>query len=91
MKLDAAMIDQLARLARMDILDSERPKFIEQLPRIMAYVGKLQSVKTEQVAPERDHPARLRDDQVEPSQTATAIIDAAPDRAEKFWKVKAVM
>jgi len=85
------MIDQLARLARMDILDSERPQFIEQLPRIMAYVGQLQSIKTEQIAPERDHPARLRDDLVEPSQSAAKILAAAPERSEDFWKVKAVM
>ncbi|MBT3230438.1 Asp-tRNA(Asn)/Glu-tRNA(Gln) amidotransferase subunit GatC [Candidatus Uhrbacteria bacterium] len=42
-------IDHVAKLAMLDINDEERAMFAEQLPSILAYVGKLAEVDTEGV------------------------------------------
>ena len=42
-------IDHVAKLAMLDINDEERAMFAEQLPSILAYVGKLAEVDTEEI------------------------------------------
>jgi len=90
MDITTEAIRQLATLARLEVTDEATERLTEKLPAILEYVGQLQSIETETVANPRDEHARLRDDIAVASSTVDAILDQAPERVEKFWKVSGV-
>lgn len=90
MKIDAKTVNDLAKLARLDLRPEEEQIFAAQLPKILEYVGQLQSVTAEvtPVVPLINQPWRA--DQAEPSTAADDILKQAPDRDERFWRVPSV-
>lgn len=90
MDISPEQVRQLGTLARLELTDQEVNQLVEQLPKIVDYVSHLQEIDTSAV-PETTRPTqRLREDRVEESSAALAILDQAPEREGKNWKVDAV-
>ncbi|MCY0881226.1 MAG: Asp-tRNA(Asn)/Glu-tRNA(Gln) amidotransferase subunit GatC, partial [Firmicutes bacterium] len=71
----------LARLARLDVKDSEIPSIASDLHTILEYVGQLQQVNTEQVEPMLHGSAvaaPLREDVVVPSLPVAEAVKNGP-------------
>lgn len=84
------LLHGLAELSRLDISAAETTTLQQQLPKIIDYVGQLQTTATTIVPAVRDEHAPLRDDLASRSAAITAILDQAPERLETFWKVSGV-
>lgn len=77
-KIDNQTIQQLAALARLEIEPSQVPELKSQLAKILDYVDKIQSLKTDKVMPwsetrELTSPWRL--DQAKPFSATESLID----------------
>ncbi len=90
MDISTEQIKQLAHLARLELSEAEVVQLSEQLPRIVEYVGKLQSVTTNDVPPETEVTTNLRSDIATPSTAGKMILEQAPEKNGQLWKVDAV-
>jgi aspartyl-tRNA(Asn)/glutamyl-tRNA(Gln) amidotransferase subunit C len=68
MSLDRAAIENIARLARLELTAAEIPVYVDSLAKIFAFVGELERAPTAGIAP-MSHPLpglaqRLRADEV---------------------------
>lgn len=90
MHIDESLVGKLAGLARIEVTADERRLFAGQLPKIVEYVGQLQSVAADIVPMVEPSSPRLRTDEVSSSQRVEAILNGAPERIDHFWKVPAV-
>ncbi len=86
-KIDVTL---LGRLARLDFSPEMKQQFAAQLPRILDYVGQLQAVQVEAAAPTPAPVVQLRADQADVSRVVDQILAEAPERQDRFWKVKSV-
>lgn len=91
MNIDATMVSGLGELARIELRDEEKTDLVEQLPKILDYVGHLQAVSTDAPPDGRAVPNAPRADDVRPSDHRQAILGQAPDRLEDFWRVPPVL
>ncbi len=90
MDITRAQTEQLAALVRLELTAAEIDQLVEQLPKIVDYVARLQQIETTAVAEARPPTERLRADIIKPSAAADTILAQAPDRADRLWKVDAV-
>lgn len=51
MEINEALLDQLARLSRLEIAEAEKAAYLSDLQQMLAFVAQLQEVDTEGVAP----------------------------------------
>lgn len=87
-------IEKLAKLARIELTDTEKEKFASELESILGYVSQIQEVATE------DKPAEvggvfnvLREDS-DPTESGTyteKILAEAPDTQDGFVKVRKIL
>ncbi len=91
MKLTPELVADLARLARLDMSADEQATFVTQLPKIVEYVGQLQAISTTNQPPSRDEAVHFPTDTVQASDVAESILDQAPERQGRFWKVPKVL
>lgn len=95
MKLTAAQIDQIARLARLELTDKEKQMYAEQLSVVFDYFEMLNEVNTDNVM-ETCQVTGLEDivraDAVKEAdeETKKKLISAFPEKVGKLLKVKAV-
>lgn len=90
MDISPQQIRQLGTLARLELTNQEVDQLVEQLPKIVDYVSHLQEIDTSAVPEMVRTTQPLRVDRVEESSAASAILDQAPEREGKNWKVDAV-
>ena len=88
-------IKHLAKLARLSLTDDEEKMMAEQLPQILAYVGKLDEVDTSNVDAKAyltDAVNVMRADEVVATDAAhrRALIDAFPEQAADAMRVPGV-
>ena len=87
-------IEKLARLAKLQLTDAERSSFGPQIGGILTFVEKLAELDTEGVEPMTsalDVENRFRDDIPAPSLSAEVATRTAPESAEGFFLVPAVL
>lgn len=84
------LIRKLADLARLELTAEEVERLSRQLPTILDYVSQLQRIPTARIESEVPATTNLRSDEAQPSPVEQAIIDQAPERTDRFWKVDAV-
>lgn len=95
MKLTAQKIEEIAKLARLDLTESEKTLYADQLSAVLDYVEQLNEVDTDDV-PETCQVTGLKNvtraDEPIPCYAATQakIIAAFPEKLDKVLKVKAV-
>ena len=95
MKIDRDVIAHLEKLARLELSTDQVDRITEQLGNIVAFVEKLQSVDTSDVAPTQiiSHGGEgsLREDEVRPGLDREEILSQAPDRTEEYFRVPRVI
>lgn len=87
-------VKHVAELAHLQFSEDELKKFTHQLNDILAYIQKLNELDTTNIEP-LSHVIELsnvfRDDVVKPSYPREEILQNAPERTEKFFKVPKVI
>ena len=93
-RISKAEVEKVAELARLDLTDSEKSLFEEQLSHILSYVDQLQSVSTEGV-PLTSSVAELqsewREDVVVPGLTVEEALANAPESNEGLFVVPKIL
>jgi aspartyl-tRNA(Asn)/glutamyl-tRNA(Gln) amidotransferase subunit C len=94
MSLTREEVDHIAQLARLGLTEAETDLFAGQLSAILDYVQRLQGLDTELVPPTTTAIPQQNvtfEDVVEPSSVREAILNGAPDAADGFFRVRAVL
>lgn len=93
--LDREQVQHVAHLARLQLSPEEEEQFTSQLADILAYVEQLKQLDTDSVDPTfhalDDVTQVLRPDQVETWADPEMILEGAPDREERFFKVPRIL
>jgi len=94
MSISRQEVEHVAKLARLELDESEKELFTEQLNAILNYAAKLNELDTENVKP-TSHPMPLfnvmREDEVRPSSPIEDVMRNAPDEEDGQFKVPAVL
>lgn len=94
MALDNDTVQNIARLARLQIDDSEVAKYADELGNILALVAQMEACDTSDVAP-MTHPfdatLRLRDDVVSETNQRERFQNVAPDAQQGLYLVPKVI
>jgi aspartyl-tRNA(Asn)/glutamyl-tRNA(Gln) amidotransferase subunit C len=91
---DKINVDHVAKLARLGLNEEDKKKFGEQLSSILNYVEKLNELKTDNVSPTAHVFKKenvLREDIVKPFKDTDKILNNAPDKEDRFFKVKKII
>lgn len=87
-------VEHVAKLARLELTDTEKERFTEQLNAILKYAAKLDELDTEHVAP-TSHvlPVRnvMREDESRPSWPIEEVLANAPEEEDGQFRVPAVL
>ena len=93
-KIDLAEIEHVARLARIQLTESEKEKFGGQLSEILKYMEKLNQAKVDKFAP-LSHILPLknvnRPDEAAAPVDPEAFLRLAPEREDGLFKVPPVI
>ncbi|MBD3245752.1 MAG: Asp-tRNA(Asn)/Glu-tRNA(Gln) amidotransferase subunit GatC [Candidatus Omnitrophica bacterium] len=87
-------VEQIARLARIEITEDERRSLGGQFAQILEYVDALKQVPVEGVPPMRGlhkNDAATREDRVVPSALPPEILRNAPARKDGMFKIPKVI
>jgi aspartyl-tRNA(Asn)/glutamyl-tRNA(Gln) amidotransferase subunit C len=94
MKIDAAQVSHVAKLARLSLADAEIELYSSQLSSILGHVEKLNELDLKGVEP-TSHVLELRnvmrEDAVRPSWPPDDILANAPDRKDDFYRVPRII
>jgi aspartyl-tRNA(Asn)/glutamyl-tRNA(Gln) amidotransferase subunit C len=94
MRIDAAEVEHIARLARLSITEEEKGSLGLQLNNILDYIEKLNELDTSGVPP-TSHVLELsnvmREDRPEASLPVDEALGNAPDRVENFYRVPRII
>jgi aspartyl-tRNA(Asn)/glutamyl-tRNA(Gln) amidotransferase subunit C len=94
MPLTIADVQHIAELARLDLTPEEVGQYRDQLAEILDHAAVLQQVDTSAIPPTATVlPLRnvMRDDDVEPSLPQEDVLANAPDTADGYFKVHAIL
>lgn len=94
MKLDRAMVEHIADLAKLDLTDDEIELYAGQLSAILEYAERLQALDTDAIPPTASVlPLRnvMRDDKARPSLPRDEALANSADAAEGQFRVEAVL
>ena len=94
MKITVADVEYVARLARLDLSDTEKNLFAGQMDTILGYVEKLKGLDTDGILP-TSHAVPMensfRPDLTTPSIGIEKALANAPDRVASFYRVPKVL
>jgi aspartyl-tRNA(Asn)/glutamyl-tRNA(Gln) amidotransferase subunit C len=94
MKVDKAVVEYVAELARIELGEEEKELYAEQMSTILAFFDRLKEVDTERVQP-TSHVIELlnayRPDEVRPGPGVDAVLENAPERAGRFFRVPKIL
>ncbi|MBN1385173.1 MAG: Asp-tRNA(Asn)/Glu-tRNA(Gln) amidotransferase subunit GatC [Elusimicrobia bacterium] len=94
MKIKTKDVEYVAKLARLSLTDKEKEQYAGQLNAILEHMDELNKLDTSGVPP-TSHAIEiknvLREDKMEKSDAADEVIANAPQREERFFKVKKVI
>jgi aspartyl-tRNA(Asn)/glutamyl-tRNA(Gln) amidotransferase subunit C len=86
------VVTHVARLARLELTDDERRLFTRQLADVLAYAESLQALDLDGVEPWRGTLGGvLREDDPRDGLTVTDALAAAPDTADRLFRVPRVL
>jgi len=90
--MDRDGILKIAKLARLEIEEEKIEKFTEEFNKILKYFEKLKQVDTEKVEPFAYLKENFfREDEVKDFKDKERILEIAPERQDRFFKVKKVI
>ena len=94
MEITLKEVEQVAKLARLDLSEDEKAIFARQLSAILSYMDQLKTLDTGGVEPTATVLPTdnvFRDDQVRPSLPQEAALTNAPDQADGFFRVPRIL
>ncbi|MEM6423549.1 MAG: Asp-tRNA(Asn)/Glu-tRNA(Gln) amidotransferase subunit GatC [Cyanobacteria bacterium P01_D01_bin.128] len=94
MSIDREQVQKVALLARLALTSEEEERFTGQLSDILDYFEQLSELDTANVEPTAraiDVKNITRVDQLESFENREALLQAAPEREEDFFKVPKIM
>jgi len=94
MKISKQEVEHVARLARLELAESEKDKLIDQLSNILTYVETLNELETKGVEPTShvlDIKNVMRDDVSAPSLSQEQALANAPEKAAGHFKVPKII
>jgi len=94
MSISLENVEHVAKLARLQLSDEEKEKFLGQLNAILEYADKLNELNTDDVAP-TTHVLPIfnvmREDEVRPSLPLEQVMANAPEEEDGHFRVPAVL
>lgn len=94
MALSRTEVEQVARLARLDLSETEKEMFANQLSSILSYVEQLKTLDTTGIEPTATvlgQVTAFRDDVVRPSLPVDRAMANAPEPDEGFFGVPKII
>jgi aspartyl-tRNA(Asn)/glutamyl-tRNA(Gln) amidotransferase subunit C len=94
MKITKQDVEKVAKLARLEITETEQEAFTQQLSAILSYVEKLNKLKTAGVEPTATVLGQsnvFREDQARPSLPVEQAVANAPESADGFFVVPKIL
>jgi len=94
MALTLKDVEHIADLAKLGLTAEEKERFCEQLSSILDHFASLQRLDTSGIPPTAAVlPLRnvMRDDEAQPSLPPEDVLANAPDAAEGFFRVRAIL
>lgn len=94
MSVDTATVRHIAKLARLQMSDSEVEALVPELNNILGWVEQLGEVDTSGVEPLAtviDQKLRLRDDVIDDGSMREAVLENAPEAQHGFFAVPKVI
>ena len=87
-------VEKIAKLARLQLSESDLEKYTGQLNNILGHIEKLNQLDTQAIeatthAVEVANP--MREDEVKPSSVIDAVLEISPDHEEHFFRVPKVI
>jgi aspartyl-tRNA(Asn)/glutamyl-tRNA(Gln) amidotransferase subunit C len=94
MKITIKDVEYVAKLARLFLTVDEKKKFAGQLNAILEHMDELNKLDTENVPP-TSHAVVIknvfREDEMQKSELTADILSNAPEKEDRFFKVKKVI
>jgi aspartyl-tRNA(Asn)/glutamyl-tRNA(Gln) amidotransferase subunit C len=94
MEITKKEVEQVAKLARLELSEDEKGTFARQLSAILSYMDQLKTLDTGGVEPTSTVLPTdnvFRDDQVRPSLPQETALANAPDQADGFFRVPRIL
>ena len=94
MRITRQDVEHVAKLARLEITETEKETFAQQLSDILTYVEKLNTLKTEGVEPTATVLGQtnvFREDKARPSLPVEKALANAPERTDGFFVVPKII
>jgi aspartyl-tRNA(Asn)/glutamyl-tRNA(Gln) amidotransferase subunit C len=94
MEITQKEVEQVAKLARLELSEDEKGTFARQLSAILSYMDQLKTLDTGGVEPTSTVLPTdnvFRDDQVRPSLPQETALANAPDQADGFFRVPRIL
>ncbi|HEX9741201.1 MAG TPA: Asp-tRNA(Asn)/Glu-tRNA(Gln) amidotransferase subunit GatC [Nitrospiraceae bacterium] len=94
MRITKQDVENVAKLARLEITETEKEAFTQQLSGILSYVEKLNKLKTAGVEPTATVLGQsnvFREDQARPSLPVGKAVANAPESADGFFVVPKIL
>ena len=91
---DEKDVERVAKLARIEISESEKESLKNQLSKIIGYIDKLKEVNTEGIEPLRGLHAKrnvFREDKASSSSSKEDILKNSPLRKGNYFKIPKVL
>jgi aspartyl-tRNA(Asn)/glutamyl-tRNA(Gln) amidotransferase subunit C len=93
-KITLTEVEHVARLARLELTETEKELMTAQLDAILDYIGKLNQLDTSAVEPTSTvipMVSVMREDEVRPSLTQDEALANAPDREGIYFRVPRII
>ncbi|OGE31954.1 hypothetical protein A2631_02415 [Candidatus Daviesbacteria bacterium RIFCSPHIGHO2_01_FULL_44_29] len=93
MKLTLEQVKKVAKLAKLNLSESELAKYSEQLSKILSYIDQLNKVETSKIDPTYNVTGlsnAFSPDEIRPSLTQKAALFNAPQQDKGFFVTKGV-
>lgn len=94
MKLSKSEVEHIAKLARLNLTDSDAELYSKQLSDILDYVEKLQSIDTSGVEETSQVTGLInimRDDSIKESGISDELVSCAPEHGNGYVKVPKIL
>lgn len=87
-------VEHVAKLARLDLNEEEKNKFLDQMGKLLDYFNQLKEINTENIEP-MAHPVQavnvVREDQITQSCSRDEIMKNAPQEEDGYFKVPKII
>ncbi len=93
-KITRAEVEQVARLARLELTEEEKGRITAELDAILGYMETLNALDTTGVAPTTTvipMTSVMREDEVRPGLSQEQALANAPDRQDIFFRVPRII